>query len=78
MFLPYLLSQHKWPFGGTPDLAPGTYEEWIKEVPLVERKSGQTWREKISDLRGDSYMMFSQLFGIVFPQFFPTIAGIDL
>ena len=31
----------KWPFGGKPGLAPGTYEEWIKEVPLVERKSGQ-------------------------------------
>ena len=47
----------KWPFGGKPGLAPGTYEEWIKEVPLVERKSGQTWREKISDLRGGSYAM---------------------
>ena len=50
----------KWPFGGKPGLAPGTYEEWIKEVPLVERKSGQTWREKISDLRDDSSYVMSK------------------
>ena len=38
----------KWPYGGTPDLPPASYAEWLEEVPLVERKSGQTWREKLS------------------------------
>ena len=41
----------KWPFGGAPGLHPGTYQEWLKEVPLMERKSGQTWRAKIKELR---------------------------
>lgn len=59
----------KWPYGGTPKLPAGTYDEWLKEavlrvgrttssadmgwlqVPLLERKTGQTWREKIAGLR---------------------------
>merc|ERR1719506_287843 len=41
----------KWPYGGKPHLPPGTYAEWLKEVPLVERKSKQTWRAKIEGLR---------------------------
>jgi len=28
-----------------------TYDEWLREVPLVERKSKQTWRAKIEELR---------------------------
>jgi len=41
----------KWPYGGQPKLPPGTYDEWLREVPLVERKSKQTWRTKITELR---------------------------
>eukprot|EP00947_MAST-08B_sp_MAST-8B-sp1_P001296 g1296.t1 len=42
----------KWPYGGSPKgLGPGTYAEWLEEVPLVERKTRQTWRDKIAGLR---------------------------
>lgn len=41
----------KWPYGGTPKLPPFTYQQWLNEVPLVEHKSGQTWRDKIAGLR---------------------------
>ena len=42
----------KWPYGGTP---PGkgafSWAQYLEEVPLVEHKSGQTWRAKIAGLR---------------------------
>ena len=41
----------KWPYGGNPDLPPATYQEWLHEVPLLERKTMQTWREKPAGLR---------------------------
>jgi len=41
----------KWPYGGTPSLPAGTFGEWLNEVPLVERKSNETWRDKLSKLR---------------------------
>ena len=41
----------KWPFGGLPDLPPATFAEWLEEVPLLERKSNQTWRDKLTGLR---------------------------
>jgi hypothetical protein len=41
----------KWPYGGDPNLPAFTYQQWLNEVPLVEHKSGQTWREKIAELR---------------------------
>lgn len=41
----------KWPYGGNPDLPPATYQEWLQEVPLLERKTMQTWREKPAALR---------------------------
>eukprot|EP01048_Picozoa_sp_COSAG05_P021490 COSAG05_NODE_3970_length_1744_cov_4.354407_1_plen_495_part_10 len=42
----------KWPYGGTPQNMPSfTFEDYLEEVPLMEHKSKQTWRQKIADLR---------------------------
>ena len=41
----------KWPYGGEPELPPATFAEWLQEVPLAERKSGKTWRGRLSELR---------------------------
>ena len=42
----------KWPFGGSPPHMPAfTFQDYLEEVPLVEHKSKQTWRQKLSDLR---------------------------
>jgi hypothetical protein len=53
-FLPFFAKQDgaefhgKWPFGGNPPgLAPFSYEQWLSEVPLMEHKSRQSWREKV-------------------------------
>ena len=40
----------KWPHGG-PDHHGITFEEYLAEVPLLEHKSRQSWRQKIGDLR---------------------------
>ena len=37
----------KWPYGGKPDLAPGTFEEWKTETPLRDRKNGTS--QELSD-----------------------------
>lgn len=42
----------KWPYGGKPPHMPTfSVENYLDEVPLIEHKSGQTWREKIAALR---------------------------
>ena len=41
----------KWPFGSHAPLPPATFAEWLEEVPLLERTSGQTWRDKIGGMR---------------------------
>jgi hypothetical protein len=42
----------KWPYGGSPPHMPAfTFQDYLEEVPLVEHKSKQTWRQKLSDLR---------------------------
>eukprot|EP00040_Diaphanoeca_grandis_P031659 m.189837 g.189837 ORF g.189837 m.189837 type:complete len:476 (-) comp32388_c2_seq2:159-1586(-) len=40
----------KWPQGGSAGTS-HTYTEWLSEVPLIEHKSGETWRHKIQALR---------------------------
>ncbi len=37
----------KWPYGGKPDLPPGTFEEWKVETPLRDRKNGTS--QELSD-----------------------------
>ena len=35
----------KWPFGGDPNRPPGTFEEWLVEVPVRDRKNAnRAWR----------------------------------
>ncbi len=35
----------KWPYGGSPNLPPGTFEEWLEEVPVRDRKNAnRAWR----------------------------------
>lgn len=35
----------KWPYGGTPNLPPGTFEEWLVEVPIRDRRNNnRAWR----------------------------------
>jgi hypothetical protein len=42
----------KWPYGGKPKNMPAfSVQDYLNEVPLIEHKSGQTWREKIGELR---------------------------
>ena len=42
----------KWPYGGSPPHLPTfTFQDYLQEVPLLEHKSKQTWRQKLSDLR---------------------------
>ena len=41
----------KWPFGGSPGLPPRSWQQYLTEVPLLEHKSRQSWRQKIGDLR---------------------------
>jgi hypothetical protein len=41
----------KWPYGGSPQLDPFTVPMWMDEVPLVEHKTKETWRQKIQGLR---------------------------
>ena len=42
----------KWPYGGTPKgFPPASLKQFLNEVPLLEHKSGQSWREKIANLR---------------------------
>ncbi len=42
----------KWPYGGSPpDMPAFTFQDYLEEVPLIEHKSKQTWREKLLDLR---------------------------
>lgn len=43
----------KWPYGSTPDgYEPGTYDEWLVEVPLRDRKnSNRAWREAANTYR---------------------------
>ena len=39
----------KWPYGGTPPhLGRFSLQHYLEEVPLVEHKSKQTWRQKIA------------------------------
>ena len=40
-----------WPFGGSPGLPPRSWQQYLAEVPLLEHKSRQSWRQKIGDLR---------------------------
>lgn len=37
----------KWPYGGKPNLPPGTFDEWKVETPLRDRKNGTS--QEISD-----------------------------
>ena len=41
----------KWPFGGSPGLPPRSWQQYLAEVPLLEHKSRQSWRQKIGELR---------------------------
>ena len=50
----------KWPFGGDPGLPVATFEEWVVEVPLRDRKNGtaaeiaaggRAWREASNNYR---------------------------
>jgi len=47
----------KWPYGGKPDLPTATFEEWLEEVPLRDRKNGdkavggRQWRYAANDYR---------------------------
>ncbi len=42
----------KWPYGGDPDLANGTFDEWLVEVPLLDRKnSARAWRDAANSYR---------------------------
>jgi len=42
----------KWPYGGDPrNFKPGTFEQWLEEVPLQDRKNHRTWREAASEYR---------------------------
>ena len=41
----------KWPFGGSPGLPPRSWQQYLTEVPLLEHKSRQSWRQKIGELR---------------------------
>ena len=42
----------KWPYGGSPNLAPGTFAEWQIECPLQDRKNGQReWRNTLQPLK---------------------------
>ena len=47
----------KWPYGGKPNLPPGTLEEWRDEVPLRDRKNGdrsaggRAWRYAADEYR---------------------------
>jgi len=41
----------KWPYGGKPGLDPFTVQMWRDEVPLIEHKTKETWRDKIAGLR---------------------------
>mmetsp|Transcript_22243 Transcript_22243/g.63118 ORF Transcript_22243/g.63118 Transcript_22243/m.63118 type:complete len:576 (+) Transcript_22243:67-1794(+) len=42
----------KWPFGGRPTTAPPfTVPMWMDEVPLMEHKSKESWRQKLTNLR---------------------------
>ena len=47
----------KWPYGGKPDMPPASYEEWLHEVPLRDRKNGQrssggrVWRTAADEYR---------------------------
>jgi hypothetical protein len=42
----------KWPYGGDPDLPPGTFDEWMVEVPLLDRKNNaRAWRNAANGYR---------------------------
>jgi len=41
----------KWPYGGKPKLKAFTVQDWMAEVPLIEHKSNETWRDKLKNLR---------------------------
>ena len=42
----------KWAFGGKPKhLKAGTFEEWLQEVPLVDRKNNRKWRFAANEYR---------------------------
>jgi len=42
----------KWPYGGDPDLPPGTFDEWMVEVPLLDRKNNaRAWRNSANGYR---------------------------
>ncbi|WP_200354096.1 hypothetical protein [Pelagicoccus mobilis] len=47
----------KWPFGGSPNLPSASYEEWLDEVPLRDRKNGdrkeggRRWRDAADEYR---------------------------
>lgn len=55
----------KWPFGGAPSSidAKGecpcafTTSEWLNEVPLVEHKTGKTWRDRHAEVRAKADSM---------------------
>lgn len=55
----------KWPFGGAPSSidAKGecpcafTTSEWLNEVPLVEHKTGKTWRDRQAEVRAKADSM---------------------
>jgi hypothetical protein len=41
----------KWPYGGDPVLANGTFAEWTVEVPLLDRKNSRAWRDAANSYR---------------------------
>ncbi|MCP4272027.1 MAG: hypothetical protein GY781_08670 [Gammaproteobacteria bacterium] len=42
----------KWPYGGKPGLPPGTFDEWLVEVPLLDRKNNaRAWRDAANSYR---------------------------
>ncbi len=42
----------KWPYGGTPNLPPGTFWQWQNELPLRDRKNrNRAWRDEVPALQ---------------------------
>ncbi len=42
----------KWPYGGSPNLPPGTFWQWQNELPLRDRKNhNRAWRDEIPILQ---------------------------
>ena len=68
----------KWPYGGNPKgFQPPTFSQFLNEVPLMEHKSGQSWREKIQGLRAAAvaagrpeFLLANNEFGLGKPNLF--------